>query len=280
MNEGSSSKGTQTRWTASELATRVLSAIVLAVVALAAAYAGGWAFTLFWLVAGLAVAVEWVGMTQAEPRHGLSAILGAGLASLTALYLAGFGLGVSSLVAIAAAALGAMVAHSTSDRIWVVSGFFYAAVISLVPPIVRDRPDLGLVGLLWMFAVVWTTDVAAYFVGRRLGGPKLWPRVSPKKTWSGFVGGVAAGTLAGVLVTTTAQRSGWVSPAGAAAIVVGSAVASVASQLGDLGESALKRRFDVKDSGRLIPGHGGFMDRLDGFWAVAALVGIALLGAA
>ena len=144
----------------------------------------------------------------------------------------------------------------------------------------RGHPDLGIVAVLWMFAVVWTTDIAAYFTGRRLGGPKLWPSVSPKKTWSGFGGGLLAGTLAGIAVPAAAQRWGWTPPLGLWAIAILSALASVLSQLGDLGESALKRRFGVKDSGRLIPGHGGVMDRLDGFWAVALLTGAGLLAVA
>jgi phosphatidate cytidylyltransferase len=178
------------------------------------------------------------------------------------------------LVTAATLVLGVAVARTARGRLWTVLGLLYAVVIAVVPPLVREHPDLGLVGLLWMFAVVWTTDIAAYFTGRRLGGPKLWPRVSPKKTWSGFVGGVAAGTLAGILVTLAGQRFGWRPPAGIGLIALGTAVASVASQLGDLGESALKRKYDVKDSSHLIPGHGGVMDRLDGFWAVAFLVGL------
>jgi phosphatidate cytidylyltransferase len=117
------------------------------------------------------------------------------------------------------------------------------------------------------------TDIAAYFTGRRLGGPKLWPRVSPKKTWSGFTGGLVAGTAAGLLVLQVAKAAGWTAPAGFVTVAAASVVASVASQLGDLAESALKRGFEVKDSSHLIPGHGGVMDRLDGFWAVALLFG-------
>jgi phosphatidate cytidylyltransferase len=102
--------------------------------------------------------------------------------------------------------------------------------------------------------------------------------VSPKKTWSGFLGGLLAGTAAGIAVVAVAQRYGWTAPAGLWAIGLATALASAASQLGDLGESAMKRKFDVKDSSHLIPGHGGVMDRLDGFWAVAALLGLALAG--
>jgi phosphatidate cytidylyltransferase len=277
-SEGSSSQAPPPRWIATELGSRVVSSVVMVVLALAVTYAGGWAFALFWLAAGIAVAAEWVAMTRCEPRRPVQLVLGAGLVGLTLLYLSGADLFVSSLLAGAVALLGAVVARTPRDRLWVVGGLLYAMVIALVPPVVRDRPDLALVGLLWMFAVVWTTDVAAYFTGRRLGGPKLWPKVSPKKTWSGFLGGVVAATLVALLVTMIAERLGWRAPAGPAIIAIASAVASVASQLGDLGESALKRRFDVKDSSHLIPGHGGVMDRLDGFWAVALLVGVALLG--
>jgi phosphatidate cytidylyltransferase len=101
--------------------------------------------------------------------------------------------------------------------------------------------------------------------------------VSPKKTWSGFAGGLVGGTLCGFAVAWIASRSGWTPPVDFAVVVLVSAVASVASQLGDLGESAMKRAFGVKDSSRLIPGHGGVMDRLDGFWSVAALLGLLLL---
>jgi phosphatidate cytidylyltransferase len=278
VSDGSSSGATPPRWVATELGTRVISAVVLGVVTLAAASYGGWPFALFWLAAGIAVAVEWINMTGTEPRAILLGVLGVGLAVLTGAVLleAGpaFWLGAAGAVLL----LTVLVGRSGGDRLWAAAGFIYAAILTVVPPLVRDNPALGLVGLLWMFALVWTTDVAAYFTGRRLGGPKLWPRVSPKKTWSGFMGGLIAGTLAGVIVVMAAEELGWRSPAGLLVIGLVTAVASAASQLGDLGESALKRTFNVKDSSHLIPGHGGVMDRLDGFWAVAALVGLGLVG--
>jgi phosphatidate cytidylyltransferase len=218
------------RGTRSELALRVASSLVLAAFALFATYIGGWLFAALWVLAALAIFVEWIMMTRYEPR-------------------------------------------------WMAAGFAYAAVIAIVPPWVREHPRLGIVAILWMFAVVWFTDIAAYFSGRALGGPKLWPAVSPKKTWSGFLGGLAAAILAGAAVAVIASGFGWKPPVSLTVVVLVSAVASILSQLGDLGESALKRRFGAKDSGRLIPGHGGVMDRLDGFWAVAALMGVALAGA-
>jgi phosphatidate cytidylyltransferase len=262
--------------TSGELATRVFSALLLAILALAAAYLGGPLLALFWLAAGLGVLVEWLTMTKVEPKRVLVPFLCAALVFLTIIDLASAGMALALLGAAVAIGSCLLLGRAAGDRTWAAAGFAYAAVISLVPPAVRHQPDTGLAWLLWMFAVVWTTDVVAYFVGRRFGGPKLWPRMSPKKTWSGFAGGLLGGTLAGCAIIQLAlgewdERPDW------AVVAAVSALASVASQLGDLGESALKRRFDVKDSGHVIPGHGGVMDRVDGFWAVAALAGLWLL---
>jgi phosphatidate cytidylyltransferase len=255
----------------------VISGVVMVVIALAVAYQGGWSFALFWLLAGIAVIVEWTDMVRVEPRLPVRILCVAGLVLLALIYLTGIGFGIGVLAAGVVALLTVTIPRSNRDRLWALGGYCYAAVIVLVPTIMRDRADFGLVGLVWMFAVVWATDIAAYFTGRSLGGPKLWPRVSPKKTWSGFCGGAVAATLAGVAVAAVADRAGWIAPANLGIAALVSCIASVASQMGDLAESALKRRFDVKDSSRLIPGHGGVMDRLDGFWAVALLVGIVLL---
>jgi phosphatidate cytidylyltransferase len=140
--------------------------------------------------------------------------------------------------------------------------------------VLRNSLFHGSTALLWLFAVVWGTDIMAYFGGRLIGGPKLWPRVSPGKTWSGFVVGVTCGALAGVWAVVLSTMPGEV--ALAPLLPLGLAAAAV-SQAGDLFESAIKRRFDVKDSSRLIPGHGGVMDRLDGF--IFAAIFAALVGA-
>jgi phosphatidate cytidylyltransferase len=138
--------------------------------------------------------------------------------------------------------------------------------------VLRSDAALGFAAILFVFAVVWLSDIAAYFTGRALGGPKLMPRVSPNKTWSGAIGGTLAGMLGGVLV---ARYFGLANLTGTAVVAV---VLSVVSQAGDLFESAVKRRFDTKDASQLIPGHGGLMDRLDGFVTAAlaaVLIGIA-----
>lgn len=275
--DGLSGQGPRRGWLATELGARVVSAAVLAAVALVATYLGGWLFALLWLTAGIVVLAEWIAMARLEPRRRLHAILGAGLFILAVARMTTFSFGAALAVFGVVTALTLVFGATTRDRLWGAAAFMGAAILVLVPSAVRDHPALGIVGVLWMFAVVWTTDIAAYFTGRRFGGPKLWPQVSPKKTWSGFVGGLAGGTLAGVAVPWAAVRWGWTPPLGLAALALISALASIVGQGGDLAESALKRHFGVKDSGTLIPGHGGVMDRLDGFWAVAAFVGLILL---
>jgi phosphatidate cytidylyltransferase len=155
---------------------------------------------------------------------------------------------------------------------WIALGACYAGAMLAAPLVIRADAALGFIAMIFLFAVVWATDVAAYFAGRLVGGPKLWPAISPNKTWSGALAGAAAGTVAGSAVAA----AGGIGPL--APIVAASFLLSVAAQFGDLFESALKRRFGAKDASHAIPGHGGLMDRLDGFLAAAvaaALVGVA-----
>jgi phosphatidate cytidylyltransferase len=276
-DEGSSLPSPAQRGPSKELSARVASGIVMIAVALLAAYLGGWLFALFWLAAGIAMMAEWTNMTGIEPRRPVQILFGLGLAALTILLLTEVSFWIVAACALVFLVVGSLLTHGANRRLWAASGFAYAAIIVLVPPIVRAHPNLGLLGLLWMFAVVWTTDIAAYFTGRALGGPKLFAAVSPKKTWSGFFGGLLAAAIAGFLVAWGAQRLGLIHPFSLRNAIILSLIASVASQIGDLGESALKRHCDVKDSSHLIPGHGGVMDRLDGFWAVALIMGVVLL---
>jgi phosphatidate cytidylyltransferase len=163
-----------------------------------------------------------------------------------------------------------IVATAPNRWLWYGAGLVYAGATFAGPVVLRGDPVYGFLAIVLLFAVVWATDSCAYFAGRLLGGPKLWPAVSPKKTWSGAIGG-----LAGAIVTALAVGLAGRAP-NLAALAVLAVVLSVVSQAGDLLESAIKRRFDVKDTSHLIPGHGGVMDRLDGFLvaaAVAALIG-------
>jgi len=154
---------------------------------------------------------------------------------------------------------------------WMLAGLVYAGVLLLGALLLRNDVSLGFVAILFLFAIVWITDTAAYFAGRAFGGPKLWPAVSPKKTWSGAIGGTLGGVTAGLLVVKLAGLA--IAPM----LVLVAVGLSIASQAGDLLESAVKRHFGAKDASQLIPGHGGLMDRLDGFLtavAAAAMVGL------
>ncbi len=273
MPDADGARGGAGLWLSSELGARVASALILAALALWVTAVGGWPLALFWLAAGIAILIEWTAMTRIEPRLPMQLLLGAALVALAGLAFGLLSFRFAGLIVILLGGSTMVLVKGGRSRIWALMGLASAAVIVIVPPLLRAHPQLGLVALIWMFAVVWATDTAAYFTGRRFGGPKLWPRVSPKKTWSGFGGGLAAGATAGVVVPLIATELGWSPPVGWPAIAAVSALASVVSQFGDLAESALKRRFGVKDAGQLIPGHGGVMDRLDGFWAVALLMG-------
>jgi phosphatidate cytidylyltransferase len=152
---------------------------------------------------------------------------------------------------------------------WQATGFLYALAAAVSLLWIRDRADDGLSLVMWVFVVVWTTDIGAYFTGRAIGGPKLAPAISPGKTWAGLYGGVAAATLVGgawVLITDLRPILLLLAP-----------LLSVASQGGDLFESWMKRRSGVKDSGHWLPGHGGVFDRLDGLLPVAILTAIAVI---
>jgi phosphatidate cytidylyltransferase len=138
--------------------------------------------------------------------------------------------------------------------------------------VLRADDEDGFLAMIFLFAIVWATDIGAYFVGRALGGPKLVPQVSPNKTWAGALGGLIASVVVAVAVAKVAALTALF------ALAMLAVVLSVFAQGGDLFESFLKRRFHAKDSSRLIPGHGGLMDRLDGFVsasAAAALIGLA-----
>jgi phosphatidate cytidylyltransferase len=257
---------------ASELRLRVLSALVLAGTILGVTWAGGWTFRLIWPVVGGLVLYEWLRMVGVQASVCLAFAVAEIIVVLTS-HLSPLALA-AGLVALS----GAAMAVSNRDlRLLAGFGVFYAAVVGIVPPALRDVPSVGLGLVAWTFAVVWFTDIAAYFTGRALGGPKLAPRFSPKKTWSGAIGGAIAGTAGGALIWWLMQAMEVVPPFGLGSTLAMSLVASALGQAGDIAESAFKRRFKVKDSGRLIPGHGGFMDRLDAYWAVLAFAGGVLL---
>jgi phosphatidate cytidylyltransferase len=252
------------------LLLRVVAALVLAPLTIAIAYAGGWLWTALATLTSIGLYVEWLTIvgTARERRVVASGVVALAIAGL---FLAVGWIDVSFLAL--AVGLAAVALSSPERRHWNAAGFGYAAAAEIASVLVRLDQAHGFVALILILLVVWVTDIGGYFAGRGIGGPKLWPRVSPKKTWAGAVGGFAASLVvaAGFAAFTKMDPPLKLGPL----LLLGAAL-SIASQLGDLFESAVKRRFGVKDSSHIIPGHGGLLDRLDGL--VAAVVMAAIFG--
>ena len=257
----------------SDLPLRVGSALVLAPLAIGVAYLGGWVFAVFWGLAAIIVMWEWTTLVAGPDRRSvlMTAIVAVALAAALAASsveasddMRDLRLAAAPIVLILGMLASAIIAPR-GRGLWVAAGVPYAGAMGLAPIVLRSDTEFGFVAIIFLFAVVWVTDIAAYFVGRAVGGPKLAPRLSPNKTWSGSIGGLAGAVLAAVLVVKVSGVGGVL-----AAVVIAIAL-SIAAQAGDLFESAIKRRFGAKDAGALIPGHGGLMDRLDGFVAAAVL---------
>lgn len=245
---------------------RATAALVLAPLAIAFAYAGGWMWSSLVTLAAIGVYVEWLTVV------GAAAYVGAMVAGIVALAIIGFCFifgWISIALLFGILGLAGVALLSSDKRGWVAAGFLYAALVLIASVLVRHDPARGFLALMFVLLVVWATDIGGYFAGRTIGGPKLWPRISPKKTWAGALGGFGASLV--VAAGFAVLQFGKAGP-----LLALAAVLSVVSQLGDLFESAVKRRYGVKDSSHLIPGHGGLMDRLDGF--IAAIVIAAIFG--
>jgi phosphatidate cytidylyltransferase len=254
----------------SQLVLRVCSALVLVPLAVTTAYIGGWSFAVLWGAAAIGTLWEWTSLMAVSHRRSVMTVGAASLALAVA--LAAGGHVVAALMVLAIGTVGSAALAPTQCRIWLAAGVPYSGSIAAAPLVLRSDPEHGFLAIIFLFAIVWGTDTIAYFVGRAIGGSKLMPQVSPKKTWAGALAGTAAAFVAGLIVARAASLTGTF------AIAILATTLSVFAQGGDLFESFLKRRFGAKDSSRLIPGHGGLMDRLDGFVAagiIAALIGVA-----
>ena len=245
-----------------DLGVRAASGLVLIAVAVVTTLRGGDLFVLVWLAAAVAILWEWQRLVEGDARGIRLAVCGAALVIAAATARSALSESIAILVA-AAAVSAALVGPGA--RLWAAGGVLYAGLFLLAVIALRFSFPFGGVAIIWLFATVWSTDIFAYFGGRLIGGPKLWPRISPSKTWSGTLTGV----LAGAVIGTLAAMSYLTSSQSLVPVLILTALVSIVSQAGDAGESAMKRRFGVKDSSRLIPGHGGVMDRLDGFVAAA-----------
>ncbi len=254
------------------LRARILSALVMAPLALAAVWFGGWAFHVLVLAGALMLTYEWDrlcegnGFGAVARLHGSIVLVAVGfaMAEMFATSLLVVGLGAAASFAFAQA--------TERRRRWPLLAAPYICIPCIALIWLRDDTLIGRDITFWLLATVWATDIGAYAVGRTLGGPKLAPRFSPAKTWSGLVGGMLSASLAGFAVTTAFGISNQ------AILVVLSLGIAAWSQVGDIAESALKRHFGAKDSGSIIPGHGGFLDRLDGLlFAAPATAAIVLI---
>lgn len=246
------------------LKTRILSALVLAPLVLLALYFGGLALVVLVSVAGAVMGWEWARLCSNGGKLGSAGLVSiVTLAALAPLFVLFPGSAVAPTVLGFGAAVAAALAVAGGARrdAWLPLGLVYIGFACLALLWLRSVPQGGRELVLWLFAVVWAADSGGYFVGRAIGGPRLAPRISPGKTWAGLIGGILAAALVGVLAAGLLGRE-------ATLLVVGGMALAIIAQGGDLLESWVKRRFGVKDSGHIIPGHGGILDRVDALLAV------------
>ncbi len=253
---------TDSRSPASELAQRFLVGVILIIVATAEIWFGGIAFWILVTVGGLIMVSEYAGLLKVSDEHRRIAMFAmciplgvlAPLALGPGFFALGLVFGMAIAVAVVArnAALGA--------------GLVYVGLPILALLWLRQLPDNGLVLTFWALSLVWATDIGAFFAGRAIGGPKIAPTISPSKTWAGLFGGMAMA----MLLAWVFHR--WL--ALPISLVWATPILAIAAQVGDFFESWMKRRAGVKDSGTLLPGHGGVLDRLDGVVTVAPLAAL------
>jgi phosphatidate cytidylyltransferase len=258
---------TVTKRAPTELMVRLFSALILIAAAVALTLTSVETFAALITVFIAAMAWEWARLVRGA---GFDFIFGAQLVStVAASWTTAQGYPVSALLIVAAGAVFVLLVQRLDDARslgwWSAAGVLYAGLPAIALIWLRSDGAYGVLAVLYLFAVVWTTDSAGYLFGRMVGGPKLAPRISPSKTWAGFIGATASAGVAGLVFGYATQLDGaWLAAFGVALALI--------AQFGDLGESAVKRAFGMKDSSGLIPGHGGVLDRIDGlvFGAVAA----------
>ena len=251
---------------------RVNSALVLVAVALALTYVSPHTFAVLITVFIAAMAWEWGRLVRGK---GFDAVFGVQLAATAiASWTTVNGYPGCAIFMVIGGGAAVFLIRAWSDGVraawWSSAGVYYAGFPAVALIWIRGDAAYGWLAILYIFAIVWTTDTTAYVFGRMIGGPKLAPRISPKKTWSGFLGGALCAALVGAIFALCMGETSMIK------LALLSFALAVASQAGDLGESAMKRIFGTKDTSSLIPGHGGVLDRIDGLILVAfaaALVG-------
>ncbi|MCA3422817.1 MAG: phosphatidate cytidylyltransferase [Roseomonas sp.] len=245
-----------------DLGLRGASAAVLIPIAVFGIWSGGVVWDVLVGVAVVLLSWEWARFCKISIWRWPGLLMPA--ISLVVMLLAAFGPPLAALGLLAAGTLVLFLLQRQGD-IWPAAGLFYIGLVGFSLVLLRGEDHAGLLNTLFLVLIVWASDTGAYMAGRALGGPKLAPAISPGKTWSGAAGGLIAATLIGT------GAAALLAPGGASRAAAIAAMLGVMSQAGDLLESAIKRRFGVKDSSSLIPGHGGMLDRLDGVMAAAPM---------
>jgi len=251
----------------SDFGPRVISGLAMGAVAALFIFSGVTAFSVLVVIVALLLSWEWGRLVHGREADVVIAIH-VGSAGAAAV-LAAFGYVGLGLLALPIGAILAMLLSLGRNSLFSALGVFYAGLPAVALIWLRSDASLGMLAIIFVIVIVITSDTAGFLFGRVLGGPRLWPRLSPNKTWAGMIGALVATSIIGALF--------WFAVPGASAVRLAATgvVLSLAAQGGDLAESAIKRHFGAKDSGSLIPGHGGVMDRVDGLVAAAAVVGLA-----
>ncbi len=245
------------------LLVRTVSAAVLIPPVLAAVYYGGAAFAALVVAGSVILALEWSKLCGIDGKLGVAMSVAAAVSVASG---AGYGLEWGGWALGLGAAAMALIGGRA--RGWAVLGLAYVVGPSILLLWLRADPDHGMVTVFWIMGLVWASDIGGYAFGKTIGGPKLAPAVSPGKTWSGLAGAMLFAAGAGTGVAWAFGEANLAAFAAAAAL-------GAVGQMGDLAESWVKRRFGVKDSGAIIPGHGGLLDRVDALLAVIAVVALA-----
>ncbi|MGA7456054.1 MAG: phosphatidate cytidylyltransferase [Methyloceanibacter sp.] len=254
----------------SELAIRIVSAVALAALAIGATIYQPWTFLVLVMVGSLLVAWEWGRLTRGNGFDGTALVAAVSVAAV-AIFVSLDRPGLSLFVFGAAATVIGVTTFPSGRAGWALTGLAYAALPAAALVWLRGDPAWGAAAVLYLFAVAWTTDTASYAAGRLIGGPKLAPRISPNKTWSGFIVGALTPALVGYAFAEALKETS------AMKLSLVSVVLALACQMGDLIESAVKRRFGAKDASQMIPGHGGLLDRIDGLLLAAIVAALIAL---
>jgi phosphatidate cytidylyltransferase len=246
----------------SEMTTRLLSALIMAALALGSVLVSIWTFVALVIAAGVTVSWEW-GRLIRQAGFDAIAVLQSAAVTVVAVAVALSRPGLALIAAALALAGTGFLGFSSATLVWSLLGIAYSVLPAWSMVWLRSDLTVGATALLYLLVVAWTTDTASYAGGRLIGGPKLALRISPQKTWSGLLAGILTPALVGYgfalfLKDTSAWR-----------LALISMVIASACQVGDLSESAIKRRFGTKDMSNLIPGHGGLLDRIDGLLIAA-----------